>query len=218
MHQISRRLFMGSVAGAGAGLALPLVTIAEPRQEADPVLMHVGREMARLYKQQRSGRFFAEHYASLASNLRLMALVFPDIRALATRKPSRHHDTPAEHLKRAEEVRRQFGIDISGEPMPAPLSAAEEAKARAQLALEGLGPTLVKMAELADARGRDRARNGNAPHVHRVQYNPYCVYMPVLKMVATLVCIPVAALLNPALYMTVCSVAMVTQMVWEWVC
>ena len=34
MHQISRRLFMGSVAGAGAGLALPLVTIAEPRQEA----------------------------------------------------------------------------------------------------------------------------------------------------------------------------------------
>ena len=55
MHQISRRLFMGSVAGAGAGLALPFVTIAEPRQEADPVLMHVGREMARLYKQQRSG-------------------------------------------------------------------------------------------------------------------------------------------------------------------
>src|SRR5213593_4067128 len=96
MHQISRRLFMGSV--AGAGLALPLVTIAEPRQEADPVLMHVGREMARLYTQQRSGRFFAEHSASLASNLRLMALVFPDIRALATRKPSRHHDTPAEHL------------------------------------------------------------------------------------------------------------------------
>src|SRR2546426_8167032 len=44
---------------------------------------------------------------------------------------------------------------------------------------EGLGPTLVKMAELADARGRDLARNGNAPHVHRVQYNPYCVYMPV---------------------------------------
>jgi hypothetical protein len=222
MHPTSRRLFLGNVAGAGAGLALPLVTIAQSRQkEADPVLVHVGREMARLYKQQRSGPFFAEHYASLAASLRLMALVFPDIRELARRRPRRPVDDHAEHMKRADEVRKHFGIDISREASLPTISAADEARMRRQLAFEGLAPTLLKMADLAEARGREMARNGKAPQIQRVQEaSPWCPYFPVLVTVQELVCLPVWTVIpgGQATWISVCSVAIVTRVVWQWFC
>jgi hypothetical protein len=56
-------------------------------------------------------------------------------------------------------VRKHFGIDISGEPGPA-LSAADEATARAQLAAEGFGPTLLRMADAAEAKAGQMARSG----------------------------------------------------------
>jgi hypothetical protein len=44
-----------------------------------------------------------------------------------------------------------------------------------------------------------------------------CVYMPVMDIVALVVCLPVLVLLDTHVRVSVCSVAMNT-IVWRWVC
>ena len=152
-----RQFFVTASLGAAGTLAGPLarLTLAQPAQSMDEsVLRHVGKEMARLYKVTRLQTMYAEHYETLAANLRLLALAFPDIRA-AARKPPPPHDHRA-HARRVEEVRKHLGIDISGEPEPAPLTAAAEARLRTQLAKEGIGPTLLRSKRCSAIRTRSR--------------------------------------------------------------
>ena len=91
--------------------------------------------------------------------------------------------------------------------------------------MEGFAPTLLKMAALAEARGREMARNGNNPNIKRVQNgsgpgNPWCQYFPVLQTVQELVCLPVWSVIpgSQGVWVSVCTVAIVQRLVWQWFC
>ena len=214
-----RRFFVTAGLGAAGALALPLSPLgAAPQAPSrdDAVLHHVGREMARLYKTMKARPLYAEHYETLAANLRLMAMVYPDIRAEA-RKPRRAHDHGG-HARRVEEVRKHLGIDISGEPEPAPPSAAEEARLRTQLAKEGLGPTLLRMADAAEAKAMQVARMGAAPEFRNAQFGQWCTLTPAVELAYTIVCSSYAASLGGAQALAACYVSQVVVILWRWVC
>ncbi|MEQ1896297.1 MAG: hypothetical protein ABL971_02785 [Vicinamibacterales bacterium] len=214
-----RQFFVTAGLGAAGTLAGPLaqLTLAQPAQTLDEsVLRHVGKELARLYTVTRSQPMYAEHYQTLAANLRLLALSFPDIRA-AARRPRPLHDHGA-HARRVEEVRKHLGIDISGEPEPAPLTAAEEARLRTQLAKEGLGPTLLRMADAAQARATQVAKMGGAPQFRNAQSGQWCTLQPAVEVAVTVVCSSYAALLDGAQAAVACAVAQIVIIIWRWVC
>lgn len=205
--------------GAAGTLAGPLtqLTGAQPAQTMDEsVLRHVGKEMARLYKVTKSQPMYAEHFQALAANLRLLALAFPDVRA-AARKPRPPHDHGA-HARRVEEVRKHLGIDISGEPEPAPPSAAEEVRVRALLAKEGIGPTLLRMADAAEARAAQVAKMGGAPQFRNAQFGQWCTLQPALEMAYTLVCSSYAFSFGGAQAAVACYVSQVVVIIWRWNC
>lgn len=214
-----RQFFVTASLGAAGTLAGPLarLTLAQPAQSMDEsVLRHVGKEMARLYKVTRSQTMYAEHYETLAANLRLLALAFPDIRA-AARKPPPPHDHRA-HARRVEEVRKHLGIDISGEPEPAPLTAAAEARLRTQLAKEGIGPTLLRMADAAEARASQMARTGGSPQFKSAQFGQWCTLTPAVELAYTIVCSSYAASLGGAQALVACYVSQVVVIIWRWAC
>ena len=214
-----RRFFVTAGLGAAGALALPLSPLGAAPQapsQDNAVLHHAGREMARLYKTMKGRPLYAEHYETLAANLRLMAMVFPDIRTEA-RKPRRAHDHGG-HARRVEEVRKHLGIDISQEPEPAPLQAAEDARVRAQLAAEGLGPTLLRMAAAAEAKAAQVAQNGQAPQFRDAQFGQWCTLTPAVEVAATLVCSSFVVSWGGAQAITACYVAQVVITIWRWVC
>lgn len=213
-----RRFFVTAGLGAAGALALPLTPLGAAQQAPsrdDAVLHHVGREMARLYTVTRSQPMYAEHYLTLAANLRLLAMVFPDIRA-AARRPLVHDH--AAHGRRVEEVRRHFGLDISGEPEIAPLSGPDEARVRAKLAKEGLAPTLNQMADLAEARAAQVARSGGVPQLRHVQSGLWCTLQPAVEFAVQVVCANFVLGAGGVQGQVACAVAQMTIIVWRWVC
>lgn len=214
-----RRFFVTAGLGAAGALTLPLAPMGAAPQAPSrdgAVLHHVGREMARLYTTMKTRPLYAEHYETLAANLRLMAMVFPDIRAEA-RKPRRAHDHGG-HARRVEEVRKHLGIDLSQEPEPAPLSPAEDARVRALLAKEGLGPTLLRMAEAAEAKAAQVARAGQGQPFRNAQFGQWCTLQPAVELATTLVCSSYALSFGGAQAVTACYVAQVVITIWRWVC
>ena len=214
-----RRFFVTAGLGAAGALAPSLAPLGAAQQAPsrdDAVLQHVGREMARLYTLTRSQPLYAEHYLTLAANLRLLAMVYPDIRQ-AARTPRPVHDHTA-HARRVEEVRKHLGIDISGEPEPAPLSGVEDARVRAQLAKEGFGPTLLRMADAAETRAAQVARNGGAVPYRHVQSGLWCTLQPAVQTASYLVCTSYAASIGGAQALTACYVSQVVVIIWQWFC
>ena len=190
MHQIPlrRRFFVTAGLLTGGAMSLPLsqLLVAQRAQPDDDLLDHVGRVSARLYKQLKTGGFRSEHLHSLASNLRLFALVpgLDDLsRALVRRAHNHHGDTSP---KRNEEVRKRLGIDISGEP---PLHVTEAA--RVQIAREGLTRTLLAIAVQLDAEAETLAKRGDPPlHFRQVQGQfGWCGMVMVLETIAASACL-----------------------------
>ena len=213
-----RRFFVTAGLGAAGALAPSLAPLGAAQQAPsrdDAVLQHVGREMARLYRVTRSQPLYAEHYLTLAANLRLLAMVFPDIRA-AARRPLVHDH--AAHGRRVEEVRRHFGLDISGEPDSAPLSGPDEARVRGKLAQEGLAPTLNQMADLAEARAAQVARSGGAAQFRHVQSGLWCTFQPAVEFAVQIVCANFVLSAGGVQAQVACAVAEMTVIVWRWVC
>ena len=184
-----RRFFVTAGLLTGGAMSLPLSPLlgAQRAQPApDALLGHVGRESARLYKQLKTGRFRSEHLRSLASNLRLFALVpglDEESRALAWRAHNQHDDTTP---RRNAELRKRLGIDTSDEP---PLQVTEAA--RVQIAREGLTRTLRTLAVQLDAEAENLAKRGDPPlNFRQVQGQfGWCGMLMVLETVAAGACI-----------------------------
>lgn len=214
-----RRFFVTAGLGAAGAMTLPLSRLAAQRQPPsrdDAVMDHVGREFALLYMAAKRGPLYAEHYQSIAANLRLMAMVYPDVRAAAKKSRGPHrHDRRARDV---EEVRKHFGIDISGEPEPAPLTAADEAKARAQLAAEGLGPTLLRMADAAAAKASQVARVSDAGRFRSAQWYLMCTYQPVAQVASVVICEVAQQGAGGAPVQIACRVSQVVVVLWSLVC
>lgn len=215
-HLPRRRFFVTAGLGAAGALAVPAgFAAAQAPSRDDAVMHHVGKELARLYKLQRQRNLQAEHYQTVAANLRLLAMLYPDLRPEA-RKPRRPHD----HRLRArnlDAVRREFGIDISGEPEPAPRSPAEEARVRELLAREGLAPTLLRMADVAEARAARMASNPDAQRFRNAQ-GLFCNFQPEVEVASQIVCDLASIGAGGAQVVVACRVSLVVVVLWRWIC
>jgi len=214
-----RRFFVTAGLGAAGALTVPAAFVSSQTPSRDDVVLHhVGRELARLYKVHRRQNLFAEHYETFAANLRLLAIVYPDLRS-AAHKPRKPHD----HRRRArevDEVRKAFGVDISGEPEPAPLSAADDARVRARLGREGLGPTLLRMAEAAEAKAARVARSGSAAPFRNVQleWGMGCRFEPEIQLASVIICDLASAGVGGAPAQVACRVSQIVVVLWRWFC
>lgn len=214
-----RRFFVTAGLGAAGALAVPLSPLGAARETPsrdDAVLDHVGHEMARLYSLSRRQNLFAEHYQTMAANLRLLAMVYPDIRAGA-RKPGRPHDH-GRRVREVEEVRKAFGIDISNEPEPAALPKADEARVRERFGREGAGPTLLKMAEAADAKAAQMARSSSGPALKHAQWYLLCNYQQEIQLASQIICDVSYAGVGGAQVAVACRVSQVVVVLWRLVC
>jgi len=212
-----RRFFVTAGLGAAGALTVPAAFVSAQAPTRDAAVMHhVGKELARLYKLRRRQNLQPEHFQTIAGNLRLLAMVFPDVRAEA-RKPKRRSHDHGMRARQIEEVRKHLGIDISNEPEPAPLSDAEESRLRAQLAAEGLGPTLLRMADAAEARADQMARAGGGIPFRNVQSNPWCTLVPAVRVANIVVCGTIFS--GTGLPGTVaCYVSQLVYLIWDWSC
>lgn len=213
-----RRFFVTAGLGAAGALTVPAAFVSgQTLSREDAVMDHVGKELARLYKLQRRRNLHAEHFETVAANLRLLAMLYPDIRA-HVRKPR----TPHDHRMRArklEDVRRAFGVDISNEPEPAVLSAADEARVRGLLAREGLGPTLLKMADAAEARAARMARTPDARPFKNAQWSGlFCNFQPEIEVASQVICDLSYAGVGGPQVVVACRVSMIVVVVWRWIC
>jgi hypothetical protein len=213
-----RRFFVTAGLGAAGALTVPAAFLSgQTPSRDDAVMHHVGKELARLYKLQRRRNLHAEHYESVAANLRLLAMLYPDIRAEA-RKPRKPHDH-RRRAREAEEVRKAFGVDISTEPEPAPLTAAEEARVRGLLSREGLGPTLLKMADAAEAKAARMARTPDARPFRNAQWSGlFCNFQPEIEVASQVICDLSYAGIGGAQVVVACRVSMIVVVVWRWIC
>lgn len=226
-----RQVIAGSTAGMVAG-AVPFSQILLAQrgqargQEDTRLLEHVGREFTRLYKAvKRDGRFRSADLQASAINHRLMALTFPDIRAAAADALAKGGIPPADHAKhqrQIDEVKRFFGVDVSKELAIIGPSMSQPAAARAalaQLAREGLGPTLLKMADALEAQAQlmaVRERDGR-DRVELVQASaPYCVLYPQLEQAMEITCVAAYWLGIPGAVS--CAVALVWKLTWYYIC
>lgn len=212
-----RRFFVTAGLGAAGALTVPaaLVSGQTPSRE-DAVLHHVGKELARLYTLQRRQNLHAEHYETVAANLRLLAMLYPDIRADA-RRPRKPHDH-RERARKLADVRKAFGIDISNEPEPATPSATEDARVRGLLAREGLGPTLLRMADAAEAKAARMARNPDARPFRNAQSGLFCLFQPEIEVASQIICDLSTAGIGGPQVVVACRVSMVVVVVWRWLC
>jgi len=215
-HLPRRRFFVTGGLGAAGTLAVPAAFAAtQAPSRDDAVMQHVGKELSRLYKLQGQQNLQAEDYQTVAANLRLLAMGYPDLRAEA-RKPRKPHD----HRMRArnlEGARKAFGIDLSGEPESAARSAAEEARVRDLLAREGLGPTLLRMADAADARAARMARNPDAQRFRNAQ-GLFCLFQPEVEVASQIVCDLANIGVGGAPIVVACRVSLVVVVLWKWIC
>jgi hypothetical protein len=187
---VTRRRFVVSAGIAGAGVTTfqfsPPMTAQRGADPPNPVFEHLGREFARIHKVAKAGPPRAEHLHSLAANFRLLAVVFPNdlIKTAARRSDLNLHDHQR-HARQAEEVRRRFGMNITGEGLP-PVDASAEARDRARFEREGLTPTLLTIAARLDAAAARVASRGDVPTPYRqVQY---CAYLEPMRIAMELTC------------------------------
>jgi cytochrome c556 len=76
-----RRFFVTAGLGAAGALTVPAAFVSSQTPLRDEAVMqHIGKELARLSRLQRSRNLHAEHYETIAANLRLLAMVYPDVR------------------------------------------------------------------------------------------------------------------------------------------
>ncbi|MGE0392238.1 MAG: hypothetical protein AB7I25_00375 [Vicinamibacterales bacterium] len=214
-----RRFFVTAGLGAAGALTVPAAFVSSQTPTRDEAVMHhVGKELARLYRLHRRQNLFAEHYETFAANLRLLAVVHPDLRG-AARKPRKPHDHRM-RARQAEEVRQAFGIDISNEPEPAALSAKDEARVREQLGREGIGPTLLRMADAAEAKAARMARSGNAPPFRNAQleWNLACRFEPEIQLASQIICDVASTGVGGAQAQVACRVSVIVVYLWRWLC
>ncbi len=222
---IHRRRFLTTAGLAtGGAIALPFAPHLSAQKAGDPVnpaLILAGKEFARLYKHGKSGRpLYSEHFQSAAANFRLFAATLSDDlvkQAARDRRPIDHH---AMHLRRRAETKRLLGVDIDEPEMPVP-SPDEQARIRAQIAKEGLAPTLLRIADMFDARAAQVARNGGRGNLQNVQdQNPWCTLVPSYTMAMSILCNPIIGLIagaNVTLGVS-CVVAWTGSLILQWVC
>lgn len=214
-----RRFFVTAGLGAAGALTLPTAFVSSQAPSRDEAVMHhVGRELARLYVVHRRQNFFAEHYETFAANLRLLAMVHPDLRS-AARKPRKPHDHRL-RARQVEEVRKAFGIDISDEPEPAPLPPADDARVRERLGREGIAPTLLRMADAAEAKAARVARSGTGSPFRNAQleWNLACRFEPEIQLASTIICDAAMIGAGGAPVQVACRVSQIVVVLWRWFC
>ncbi len=145
-------------------------------------------------------------------------MTYPDVRAQA-RKPRKPHDHRA-RARQVDEVQRMFGIDLSNEPEPAPLSAADDARVRERIGREGVGPTLLRMADAAEAKAARMARSGNAaPFRHaQLEWGMGCRFEQEIQIASTVICELAAAGIGGAQAQAACSVSQLVVVLLRWIC
>lgn len=89
---------------------------------------------------------------------------------------------------------------------------------RAQLATEGLGPTLLRMAADAEAKAAQVAQNGQAPQYRDAQFGQWCTLTLALEVASMIVCSTFAGNLGGMQALVACYVSQVVVIIWRWVC
>ena len=149
----SRRLFLGSVAAAGAGAigvtAINFPAAAQPAADSSPIVLELRRQLKEAFEKMRMGQSVGARQA--ATILRVNASTVDDglLRAtLAKANRQQLLSTETNHEDLARQA-KEFGLNPAMLP-PHSIDRVGREKALDQLFAEGLSPLMLRVADYTD--------------------------------------------------------------------